>query len=64
MSKLIGEKDAHNRGQEDAARGVYEKPHSTQDVFLSGFNPFQDTGAMVEENKSYDVGHDHATKQK
>ena len=64
MSKLIGEKGAHNKGQTDASKGDYEPPHSTHDIFLSGFNPFQDTGAMIEENKSYGVGHDHATKQK
>lgn len=64
MSKLIGEEGAHNIGQTDASKGEYNPPHSTQDVFLSGFNPFQDTKAMVEENKSYNVGHVHATKQK
>ena len=58
MSKnLIGVQAAHNRGQEDAAAGQYEPPHSMQDLFISGFNPFQDTAEMVKENEAYDLGY-------
>ena len=61
--KLIGGEAAHNKGQEDGSNDEYDPPHSSQDIFLSGLNPFQDTDAMIEENEKYNDGREHGESQ-
>lgn len=54
---------AHNKGEQDAARGVREEPYSLGNSILSGIFG-KDTEEMREENDAYDEGRANYFKQK
>lgn len=61
---LIGKEAAHNKGQEDAVKGIHEKPHNFMDFFVNSVNPFEYVPEeMEEENEAYEAGYAHAKKQ-
>lgn len=67
MGDLIGKEAAHNKGQEDFATGIREKPHNFMDFFVSTVNPLPFEGVskeeMNEENEAYEAGYAHAREQ-
>lgn len=53
---------AHNQGEKDATKGVYERPNPAGGSWHSHI--FGGADEEVEENIAYDKGHDNASKQK
>ena len=58
-----GEKNYHNKGEQDASAGKYDPPHNINafDILIHDKN-FIDK--MVEDNKDYEAGRDNYEKQK
>ena len=52
----------HNKGQEDASEGVFDKPHGLFSEHVHAVLGKSDT--VIAENGSYDEGHSHTSEQK
>ncbi|EKD55530.1 MAG: hypothetical protein ACD_59C00131G0002 [uncultured bacterium] len=55
-------KHYHDKGQQDAADGIFENPHGVLNIL---FTPSpEETDHKFEDNKAYGIGHASATAQK